>query len=380
MGETSPETTRTHIQIGTARSERGKYTYGSFEAVRFPTGGSDAFPIIIGQGHEDGPTLWVTASIHGNEYTGLITVHQLLTEELLANMRGTIVVVPTLNPAGIRNGSRAPYYHRNQDPNRLFPAFNKNATDATHIRGGAGGDPVPPYALETAYARLFESIEDTADGLIDLHNYNLNSIPFAFRDAIYYKDDRAEAEALRVKLDEMTYAFGHTVINEFASADYLRKNLHRSVSGAVLNKARIPAITVELGGYLVVDQAIVDAAVVGIRNVMRWMGMLESAPEPITGIKVVDLGYPVRRLQHPFVYEPGIAHFLVKSGDVVKKGDPIARYVDIYGRPITGDGFIRTDYDGMVLGVCEGSAYFAGEHIATLAVRDDSEMILPFPE
>src|SRR5262249_39673815 len=141
----------------------------------------------------------------------------------------------------------------------------------------------------------------TADYLIDLHNYNLGAIPFVFRDPVYYYNEkgRIEAEKLQSRLDEMLSAFGHTIINEFVSADYLKKNLHRSVSGAVLNMARIPAFTAELGGYLAVDYAIVAAAGVGIRNVLRWAGMLSGPTEKIKGVKVVNPGYPVRRMLHP---------------------------------------------------------------------------------
>ena len=38
------------IQIGTARSQPGDIVYGQFDAVPLPTGGMDAFPVIIAQG------------------------------------------------------------------------------------------------------------------------------------------------------------------------------------------------------------------------------------------------------------------------------------------------------------------------------------------
>ncbi len=96
------------LQIGSAQAEPGKLVYGALEAVELPSGDADAFPIIIAQGRADGPVLWLTASIHGNEYTGVPVIHELLTAELAARMRGTIVAVPTLNPAGFRSAQRSP--------------------------------------------------------------------------------------------------------------------------------------------------------------------------------------------------------------------------------------------------------------------------------
>lgn len=370
-------TAKTVIDIGSARGIPGELAYGAFDAVTHPSGGTDQFPIIIAQGRSAGPTLWLTASIHGDEYTGIMTIHEVLTPELVSHLHGTIIAVPTLSPSGLRAGVRSPHYLRGGDPNRLFPGPKRTKTSKVT------SDPDLPSALELAYRRLFESITQTADYLIDLHNYNLGAIPFVFRDPVYYFNDksRPDAEKLQSQMDEMLAAFGHTIINEFVASDYLKKNLHRSVSGSVLNMARIPAFTAELGGYLDVDYAIVAAAGSGIRNVLRWAGMLDSPMEFISGVKVINPGYPVRRMQHPFAPQSGIVRHLVSSGDWIKAGQAVARLTDIYGRPIgDDDGLVRTEHDGFVLGVSQGATCYQNDHLLGIAVRDDSDLLLPFPE
>lgn len=372
---------RAGLNIGTAQAIPGQIVYGTFEGVALPTGGTDDFPVIVARGKHDGPTVWITASIHGNEYTGIAVIHDLLrhlTEHnLLAKLRGGLVCIPTLNPAGLRIGERRSYHLRNQDPNRLFPA----STKAPPPRNGLPADPEPPSALEMTYGRLFEVMSQSADYLIDLHNYSLNSLPFAFRDPVGFTDekDKADARQLQQTLDGMLAAFGHTVINEFATADYLKRNLHRSVSGAVLNTARIPAFTVELGGYLSVDPAIVSAASAGLRNVMRWASMLDNGMEPITGIKVLSPGYPIRRIQHPHAPESGVVHFSVKSGDPVNKGDRVAWLTDMWGRPIGPEGgAIQSGLDGFVLGVLQGALFYHNDPVLSMAIRDDSELLVQF--
>jgi uncharacterized protein len=361
------------LEIGTARAESGKIVYGSLEAVELPSGGFDHFPIIIAQGKESGPVFWITAGIHGNEYTGIPVIHQLITPELVKRLRGTIVAVPTLNPSGLRSITRSNYYLGGLDPNRLFPAPpSKQPTPSDE----------PPSAMEEAYQRLFEQIRQTANYLIDFHNYSIGALTFAFRDPIYYRGgrDRAAAQQLQSKMGEMLEAFGHTIINEFASADYLKQNLHRSVSGACLNAARIPSFTAELGGYLTVDPDMVKAAVAGTRNVLRWAGMLDSDPEPITGIKVLSPDYPIRRTQHPYAPRGGICEVLVKAGDKVMIGNPVARITDIYGRALgPDDGLVRTEYDGYVLGVTVGGMCYRNEPILSLAIRDTGDLVLPYP-
>jgi predicted deacylase len=70
----------------------------------------------------------------------------------------------------------------------------------------------------------------------------------------------------------------------------------------VLNGAQIPAATIELGSWMHIDPYVVRACTCGLRNVMRWLGMLPGDPDPIEGIRVLKPAYPVRR--HIFPYAP----------------------------------------------------------------------------
>ncbi|MBN1201489.1 MAG: succinylglutamate desuccinylase/aspartoacylase family protein [Anaerolineae bacterium] len=363
------------FEIGTARSRPGDIVYGVFEAVPLPTGGSDFFPVIIAQGQgADRPVLWLTGNIHGGEYDGLATIHHLLAPDLVETLSGTIIAIPTLSPAGLRTGQRSPYYLYGKDPNRLFPGLP--AVNGSH-------EMQHPSAVEMAYARLFERIDATADYLIDLHNYGVKSIPFAFRDPIFYREprDKPVARRLQQRVGDMLAALGLTVVNEYVSSEYLRKHLHRSVSGATLNTARIPAVTVELGGQQVVNVEYVQAAAAGIRNVMRWAGMLPGPAEPVQGVPVIDLGYPVRRMLYPRVPQACIVHHLVQPGDRVAAGDAVARLVDVYGRPVgADDGMLRSEYDGFVLGLHPGMALYPNDPVMGFAVRDDSDLVLPAPD
>jgi predicted deacylase len=184
-----------------------------------------------------------------------------------------------------------------------------------------------------------------------------------------------------VKNDAMLAAFGMPIINEFPSKEYLKKNLHRSVSGAVINRARKPAFTVELGSHTHIDIAARDGAVVGLRNVMRWAGMLPGEMEVMPAIPMPQVDFPVRRKMHPRVPRSGIVTWLVDTGDIVKAGDAVARLSDVYGRSIgDDDGLLRSEHDGYVVGRLQGSTFYENEPCIWMAVRDDSEMLLPFED
>jgi hypothetical protein len=259
----------------------------------------------------------------------------------------------------------------------MFPDVRKPASENESTEEDSSA------ALERVYTRLYDVIESSADFLIDLHNAAIGSLGFSFRDPIYYTADftKEQAVSLMAQIDEMLEAFGMPVLNEFPSKQYLSKNLHRSVSGSVVNRARKPAFTVELGGYDAVDPLLRDGAVVGIRNVMRWAGMLSDAPEAMPPIPYPAVDFAVRRKMHPRVPRGGIVTHLANVGDVFRQGDVLARLTDIYGRPIgADDGLLRSEHDGYVVGWLGGLVYYENEPCLWLAVRDESEMILPHPD
>ena len=288
------------LTLGTALAKPGTIQYGRWETLTHPTGHVEFLPVVIAQGAEDGPCLWLTAGIHGAEQAGPAVLYRLITQDLVEQMRGTIVAIPALNPAGLRTMKRQPY-HAPTDPNRLWPDGKPESTPDP--------DKAPPSSLEKAYGRLFASMAASADYLIDYHNSSTNSISFAIRDRVLYGTDgdqvaqKREATDLAEKLDQMLRAYGHTTVNEFPVEKYIEGKLHRSTSAAALLLAKVPAFTVELGTGHLPDPAIVAASVVGTQNVMRWAGMLEGDREPIEGITVMEAEFPVLRRRTPRVDE-----------------------------------------------------------------------------
>jgi predicted deacylase len=364
------------LVIGTARAVPGTIQYGQIPALQHPTGDGEFFPVILAQGEQPGPCIWLTAGIHGPEHTGPVVLYSLLTPKLLSGLKGTLVMIPALNPAGLRTQRREPY-HAPKDPNRLWPDGRpEQPPDA---------DKAPPSSLELAYKSLFAIIQETADYLIDYHNAWIGSVSFVFRDRVLYRADKdaeankAQAEALVAKQDAMIQAYGHTVVNEFPADKYIDEKLHRSTSGAALLVGGIPSFTVELGTGLMPDPAIVAAAAAGTRNVLRWAGMLDSDPEPIEGIKLVDPGYPARRRLTPRTRDAGVVIHQVQPGEILKRGDLVADVVDVWGRPV-GDGVLLAEEDGFVIGRMHGVYYYPGDAVLVMAIRDDAPLVAPYPE
>src|SRR3972149_3253578 len=65
------------IQLGNVIAIPGTVQYGQWEALSHPTGHAEFLPVIIAQGKENGPCIWLTAGIHGPEHTGPSVLYRL---------------------------------------------------------------------------------------------------------------------------------------------------------------------------------------------------------------------------------------------------------------------------------------------------------------
>jgi predicted deacylase len=351
--------------IGDLSAAPGEIVHGWFELAALPTGLVERLPLTIVHGSAPGPVLWLTANIHGDEVTGLAVVHAVVPGLLAAGLRGTVVAIPTLNPLGLHARRRESFLDR-RDPNRLFPDFPPLP----------GVLPESPAVLEVGYARLFAAAR-RADLLVDLHCYGFRASCFVIRDRVLYRRDEERRAALDLarRLEALCTWTGLPVVNEVPARRYVDSRLHRSVSGAALLQAKIPAITVELGLTGAVDPPALAAGVAAVRNVLRGAGMLPGEPEPTGAVPQPRPPYPVMRDLVPKARSSGILHYCVEPGATVRAGDRLATMTDLHGRPLAGGGEILAEHDGWILSLPRGAICFEGEAVVHMAVRDDSPLV-----
>ncbi|MHA2244158.1 MAG: succinylglutamate desuccinylase/aspartoacylase family protein [Candidatus Hodarchaeales archaeon] len=360
------------IEIGNAKAESGKLIYGFIESLNHPTDMIEKVPVMIAQGRENGPTFFLTANVHGNELTGIAVIHQLVTDKLAQELKGTIVAIPTLNPSALRRNHRSPGFDE-RDPNRLYPE-GKFAEEKEEEEI----DKDYPELYEQVANKIYSYFEKYADYHIDFHNHSLRSIPYVILDRVFYENEakKEEAEKLSKQQKAMVEAFGVLACSEFPAKKYLKMKLHRSVSGATLNSLRIPAFTAELGENSVIIPQVVEGSIKGTRNVLKWAGMLEGPREEITEFLVPKPNEQLRRCYHPRSKQSGIIRFLINPGDQVKKGQPVALITDILGRQL-GDGYIRTEYDGYMIALRSEMTVYPNDPIAEMGIKDDAPIVVP---
>ncbi len=214
----------------------------SFEGIAVPT------PVLVVNGAQDGPTLCLTAAIHGDELNGIEIVRRVLYNLDAQALSGAVIGVPIVNLQGFRRGSR--YLTDRRDLNRHFP-----------------GNPGGSSAARIAHS-FFNDVVTHCDALVDLHTGSFH---------------RTNLPQLRANLKDpailsMTHGFGSTVV------------MHSEGSPGTLRRAAaehgIPTVTVEAGAPMRLEEDSVNQGVMGIETLLGHMKMMKrfrfwGNPEPV---------------------------------------------------------------------------------------------------
>jgi predicted deacylase len=275
-------------------------------------------------GQRDGPVMFVSAAVHGDEVIGVEIVRRLLRTPNLDRLAGTLIAVPIVNTFGFLNHSR--YLPDRRDLNRSFP-------------GSARG------SLAARLANMFlTEIVGRCDFGIDLHSAaiqrtNLPQIRISPGDA---------------DLAAMADAFGAPVI--------LTSKLRDGSLRMAARDCGVPVLLYEAGEGLRFDEMAARAGVYGILRVMRAKGMI--AAKGIARPKAA----PVRCQSSSWLRAPagGLLRAYRQAGDVVAPGEVLGVVADPFGEI---EIEVVTDAGGIIIGrtklpiVNEGDALF---HIAAI--------------
>lgn len=274
------------------------------------------------RGKRTGPTLFISAAIHGDEINGVEIIRRLLQHKSLKSLHGTLLAIPIVNVYGFLNHTR--YLPDGRDLNRSFPGSAKGSLTG-----------------RVAHTFVQEIVTKCTHG-IDLHTGS--------RHRSNFPQIRADLDDTTAR--EMTEAFGVPL----AINAKIRDGSLRACAGDF----GIPVILYEAGEALRFEETCIRAGVKGIINVMRHIGML-----PKSRSKRVPTS-PTISDQTSWVRAPesGILRTFVPLGGKVVEGQTIAMVADPLG---TSETAITAPNAGVVIGrtnlplVYEGDATF---HIA----------------
>ncbi|RVT85718.1 succinylglutamate desuccinylase/aspartoacylase family protein [Rhodobacteraceae bacterium CCMM004] len=284
---------------------------------------SDHTPVTMSahvvHGRAPGPTLFVSAGIHGDEVIGIEVIRRLLKAPGLKRLRGTLIAVPIVNTFGFINRSR--YLPDRRDLNRSFP-------------GSEGGS----LAARLAHIFLTEVVA-RADLGIDLHSAAIHRTN--------YPQIRISAEAPRAR--DLAETFGAPIIVQ----SQIRGGSLRDAAQAM----GTDVLLYEAGEGLRFDEYSVRTGLVGILRVLRSLDMIPTR------------GVARRRTASQFCRSSkwlrapsgGLFRAFRPDGAPVAEGDVLGTVADPFGEV---EHPIAAPFDGIVVGravmpvVNEGDSVF----------------------
>jgi predicted deacylase len=197
-----------------------------------------SLPLQVIHSKRDGPRLFVSAAIHGDEINGVEIIRRLLRLPMLNKLRGTLFAVPIVNVYGFINGSR--YLPDRRDLNRAFPGSEKGS-------------------MAARLAELFlEEIVTRSDYGIDLHTGAIH---------------RENLPQIRANLDDPETA---RIASAFHVPVLLNSDLRDGSLRQVAAEHGIPILLYEAGEALRFNESAIRSGVKGIIAVMRSIGMLQA--------------------------------------------------------------------------------------------------------
>ena len=210
-------------------------------------------PLLTITGVEGGPTLVVTAAVHGNEYEGIEAIPRIFAQIHPETLRGTLVMVPICN---------MPAYEA---------ATRNSPIDGLNLARVFPGDAHGTITQQIAYW-ITERLIKAADFYIDLHSGSSEAdLPTLV--GYLHGDDGGDDEVGRRSLAGAE-AFGAPVLWGHPRP----VSPGRTVSTATAHN--IPWLYTETPGGGRATRADVDCYVEGVLNVMRHLDMLTGDPQP----------------------------------------------------------------------------------------------------
>jgi len=289
-------------------------------------------PIRVIRGKKDGPVVFISAAIHGDELNGIEIIRRFRKLNILKRLQGILILVPIVNVYGVMNLSR--YLPDRRDLNRSFPGSSKGS-------------------LAGRIAKVFfDEIVLKSDLGIDLHTASIH---------------KSNLPQVRTNI---TNEYTFNLAKKFGAPVVLHSELRDGSLRSEAQEKGVPILLYEAGEALRFDETSIRIGVNGLVNVLRENNMLPAV------IKKKSIKLPLVSKSSKWIraIESGMLRTIKALGDTVQENEIIA-YID---EPLGDQIFeLISPFDGIIIGkseiplVQEGDAVFHIAKVGNLEVAEN---------
>jgi len=313
---------------------------GETDQFRYPVsetylGDPVRIPVTVVNGSHGGPTVFLSAAIHGDELNGIEVVREVAQEWKHEHIHGTLVCLPVVNVQGFVTQQRYfPVYDR--DLNRAFPG-KEGATSTQRVA-----------------ATIFENFVEPCDYGLDFHTSTRGRT-----NMFHVRADMGDDDVAR-----LAQAFGASVIMDGEGSEGMLRT--------EATKAGVPTITVEMGEAHRFERDLIDEALDGVRSVLAEYGVYPQETVRWPGWRTVIEGWDEKTWLR--ADDGGIVEMRYDRGDLVREGEVICRITNPFKTDVTE---VTAPFTGMLVGVLENPVVYPGNPICHFVrVRESTRRII----
>lgn len=300
------------------------------EIARLHTATKLKIPVIISRALEEGPTILLSAGLHGDELNGVDIVRQIVHRGINHPKRGTIICIPVINIFGFINQTRE--FPDGRDLNRVFP-----------------GSKTGSLAGRFAYY-ILNYIIPHVDFVLDFHaggQSRFNSPQLRIS-----TDDKETLEPLASIFHPPFLLYSNQITGSFRSA---------------CAKRGVKMLLFEGGKSLDINAEVSKMGIEGTKRFLRHFDMLRDEfdiEQRREKMVVITQSIWVRAKQS------GLMHDQVTVGTYVRKGEALAYISDPYGKE---NLMIKAPNSGYVINVNDSPIVYQGDAIFHLSKNTSNE-------
>ena len=317
-------------RVGTAEVRPGEITRGRLPLIEYADGSDVEAPVIVVAGKTPGPVAWLISCGHGDEVGGALAMQRVAKALDPATMNGLVILIPVANPPAFQAMRRV-----NPSPDDLMDfgdAFSGQARFATE-------------RIAAKYTALWK---EHADFVVDFHTGGDRFVQHPF--VIFTVTGTVPAP----RMESLARMFGVPTLWRD------RDKVFESDITINVPAMGIPAFLLEVGGGGVMERQQDARQAEFALSFLRGIDIIPGEPLQPESFNVVEK----YRIITPT--RGGFFHALVKPGDPVNEGTPLARIVDVYGDEVE---VLRSPVNGaIVLGMQEFPVVATGSWVAELGI------------
>lgn len=258
----------------------------------------ERWSVVTVTGVTDGPTLFVSAGVHGGEYPAIEAAIRLPRSLDPSHLAGTVVIMPVVNLPAFWSRSMFVCPVDGLNPNRTFP-----------------GDPEGSYTEQLVYALTTEFISHS-DAYIDLHGGDI------VEDLVPFSICRSGKEDIEQRALELASAFG---LPYLLIVDKPVQQAKGSMSYVAAAELGVPAFIAEAGGVGQLQDDAVELLLNGLHRVLTYLGMFDGSTEKASAPIVL------KSFEWLYCQNGGMFYSNISVGDDVEGGQIIGRVGSLFG-------------------------------------------------